>query len=74
MANAKTEELRQNKKKLKNTIKRASELLDGLGEEKVDWIESSKVKKELYKTIIGDVLMSAGVIAYLGAFFKQYRT
>ena len=70
MANAKTEELRQNKKKLKNTIKRVSELLDGLGEEKVDWIEIFKSKKELYKTILGDVLMPVWVIAYLGVFFK----
>ena len=70
MANAKTEELRQNKKKLKNTIKRVSELLDGLGEEKVDWIEIFKSKKELYKTILGDALMPVWVIAYLGVFFK----
>ena len=72
-ANAKTEELRQNKKKYKDTIRKASELLDGLADEKGRWIESSKLKKELYQSIIGDVLMSAGIIAYLGAFFKDYR-
>lgn len=47
-ANAKTEELRQNKKKYKETIRKASELLDGLADEKGRWIESSKIKAELY--------------------------
>jgi dynein heavy chain len=48
-------------------------LLDGLGGEKDRWEVNVIDLAELYEDLIGDILVSAGIISYLGAFTQSYR-
>jgi len=52
---------------------RAEELIGGLGGEKDRWTDNVRVLGHTYINITGDVLMSAAVIAYLGAFTVNFR-
>lgn len=52
---------------------RAEKLITGLGGEKTRWSESSTVLGEKYNNITGDVLISSGIVAYLGTFMGKYR-
>jgi dynein heavy chain len=52
---------------------RAEKLIGGLGGEKDRWSEAAKVLGERYHNTTGDVLLSAGVVAYLGAFTVEFR-
>ena len=52
---------------------RAVTLIDNLGGEKGRWGELAKELKLFYNTLTGDVLVSSGMIAYLGAFTSAYR-
>jgi len=54
-------------------ISRAEKLISGLGGEKVRWTQNVKDLSETYDNIVGDVLLSAGVVAYLGPFEMAYR-
>ena len=54
-------------------LKRADALIKGLGGEKTRWTEMSKELEETYNNVTGDIVLSAGVIAYLGAFISSYR-
>ncbi|KAG2500939.1 hypothetical protein HYH03_000764 [Edaphochlamys debaryana] len=54
-------------------LDRATKLMAGLGGEKVRWNGKVAELKEQYVRLIGDMLLSAGVIAYLGAFSAEYR-
>lgn len=38
------------------------------------WSQAAKSLQEQYDNLIGDVLISSGVIAYLGAFTSAFRT
>ena len=51
-------------------IGRANELLDGLGGERQRWGEFAEQLAEKYTKLTGDVLISAGLIAYLGPFWR----
>ncbi len=44
---------------------RAEKLIGGLGGEKSRWTENAKVLGETYVRITGDVLLSAGFVAFL---------
>jgi dynein heavy chain len=64
----------ENRVKLcKKQLKNAVELMSGLANEKESWAVKRTELKEASKTILGDTLLSAGIIAYLGAFPKDYR-
>ena len=52
---------------------RAEQLLGGLGGEKARWQESAKQLGEKYVALTGDVLVSSGIVAYLGAFTSSFR-
>lgn len=52
---------------------RAQQLIDNLGGEKGRWNELAKKLSVFYINLSGDVLVSAGMIAYLGAFTRAYR-
>ena len=52
---------------------RAEQLIGGLGGEKDRWSQMAKDLGELYIRITGDVLVSSGLVAYLGAFTLAYR-
>lgn len=54
-------------------IIRATQLLDGLGGEKDRWNESAVKLSEQYIQLTGDVLISSGILAYLGPFTSSYR-
>ena len=54
-------------------IGRANELLDGLGGERERWNMFSEQLADKYNRLTGDVLISAGLIAYLGPFTAVYR-
>eukprot|EP00927_Polykrikos_kofoidii_P016938 TRINITY_DN17697_c0_g4_i1.p1 TRINITY_DN17697_c0_g4~~TRINITY_DN17697_c0_g4_i1.p1 ORF type:complete len:2583 (+),score=405.07 TRINITY_DN17697_c0_g4_i1:3-7751(+) len=54
-------------------LARAERLIKGLGGEKSRWLESSQRLSTEYANLTGDVLISSGIIAYLGAFLGPYR-
>ena len=53
---------------------RAGQLTSGLGGEKVRWLETVEKLGVAYANLVGDVLVSAGYVAYLGAFTPAYRS
>ncbi|XP_055840841.1 dynein axonemal heavy chain 3 isoform X1 [Episyrphus balteatus] len=54
-------------------LNRAEKLLGGLGGEKTRWSETANRLHESIHNIVGDVLLAAGCIAYLGFFPTEYR-
>ncbi|PIK40096.1 putative dynein heavy chain 7, axonemal isoform X1 [Apostichopus japonicus] len=54
-------------------LERAEQLIGGLGGEKDRWRKSAAELGELYINLTGDVLISSGLVAYLGAFTSSYR-
>ncbi|XP_070269812.1 dynein axonemal heavy chain 3 [Myotis yumanensis] len=52
---------------------RAEKLISGLGGEKERWTEAARQLGIRYTNLTGDVLVSAGTVAYLGAFTVDYR-
>ncbi|VEL42668.1 unnamed protein product, partial [Protopolystoma xenopodis] len=78
-----TEELETNKRRkieLENKVdlcskklERAEQLIGGLGGEKERWTEAAHSLGIRYNHLTGDVLLSSGVVAYLGAFTSAYR-
>eukprot|EP00798_Chlamydomonas_sp_ICE-L_P012762 gene12762-16013_t len=55
-------------------LERAEKLIGGLGGEKVRWTETAEGLAKAYTNLTGDMLISAGIIAYSGAFTASYRT
>jgi dynein heavy chain, axonemal len=53
---------------------RAEQLIGGLGGEKERWKEAARILAESLTNVTGDVLLSAAVVSYLGAFTLAYRT
>lgn len=54
-------------------IERAEKLIHGLGGEKARWTNQINELTHTYDHIIGDVLLSSAIVAYLGAFTFDYR-
>lgn len=52
---------------------RAEKLIGGLGGEKSRWTKAAEQLQNTFDNLIGDVLISAGVIAYLGPFTSAFR-
>ncbi len=69
----KKKELEDNIAQCEKKLIRAEALIGGLGGEKDRWTESAKVLGELFIKLTGDVLVAAGVVAYLGPFTVSYR-
>ncbi|XP_063446016.1 dynein axonemal heavy chain 3-like isoform X5 [Mytilus trossulus] len=74
------EAMTQKKKELETNIDicekkldRAEKLIGGLGGEKDRWTEAARLLGDRYINITGDVLLSSGLVAYLGAFTVDYR-
>ncbi|KAJ3086325.1 Dynein heavy chain 7, axonemal, partial [Quaeritorhiza haematococci] len=70
----KKERLEREVKSCGEQLDRAQKLLGGLGGERQRWTEVVKMLDNTLYNLTGDVLISAGVIAYLGAFTKTFRT
>ncbi|XP_028155786.1 dynein heavy chain 7, axonemal [Ostrinia furnacalis] len=56
-----------------NKLKRAEMLISGLGGEKTRWTQIAKTLRETYNSLTGDILIAAGIIAYLGPFTAFFR-
>ncbi|KAK3717325.1 hypothetical protein QZH41_011557, partial [Actinostola sp. cb2023] len=54
-------------------LDRAEKLIGGLGGEKERWTETAKMLEDKYTKVTGDVLLSSGVVAYLGPFTVAFR-
>uniref|UniRef100_A0A8C3NL73 Dynein axonemal heavy chain 12 n=1 Tax=Geospiza parvula TaxID=87175 RepID=A0A8C3NL73_GEOPR len=54
-------------------LERAEKLIGGLGGEKTRWNQAACDLQVEYDNLTGDILISAGVIAYLGAFTAGFR-
>ncbi|XP_067125606.1 dynein axonemal heavy chain 7-like isoform X2 [Centruroides vittatus] len=54
-------------------LQRAEQLIGGLGGEKTRWKNAAKVLGQRYNNLVGDTLISAAVVAYLGAFTTSFR-
>uniref|UniRef100_A0A4X1VFN7 Dynein axonemal heavy chain 3 n=1 Tax=Sus scrofa TaxID=9823 RepID=A0A4X1VFN7_PIG len=74
------EEMNTKKKTLEENIEicsqklvRAEKLISGLGGEKDRWTEAARQLGIRYTNLTGDVLVSSGTVAYLGAFTVDYR-
>lgn len=52
---------------------RAEKLIGGLGGEKDRWGKTAAELGVAYDNLTGDVLISAGIVAYLGAFTSAFR-
>ena len=69
----KLQELEEAKEMCEKKLIRAEKLLGGLGGEKTRWTQSAKDLTDLFDNVAGDVLVSAGVVAYLGPFTADFR-
>ncbi|KAJ3193186.1 Dynein heavy chain 7, axonemal [Irineochytrium annulatum] len=56
-----------------NQLIRAEKLISSLGDERDRWTQCAADLEEKLVALTGDVLVSSGVVAYLGAFTKLYR-
>mmetsp|Transcript_10385 Transcript_10385/g.18281 ORF Transcript_10385/g.18281 Transcript_10385/m.18281 type:complete len:2113 (+) Transcript_10385:3522-9860(+) len=72
-AKKKKDELEVQVDECSKRLVRAEKLISGLGGEKSRWSESSSVLGVKYNNITGDVLISSGIVAYLGTFMGKYR-
>ena len=52
---------------------RAQKLISGLGGEKTRWTQAAENLQNIYDNLLGDVLISSGVIGYLGPFTAAFR-
>jgi dynein heavy chain len=66
-------ELEQQVDDCSKKLDRAQRLIGGLGGEKTRWTEAAARLQQQYDNVVGDIVLSAGLIAYLGAFTSQYR-
>ncbi|XP_035261919.1 dynein heavy chain 3, axonemal [Anguilla anguilla] len=71
--NIKKKELEDNIELCSQKLIRAEKLIGGLGGEKDRWTEAARVLGIRYTNLTGDVLISSGMVAYLGAFTVDYR-
>ncbi|KAL7843672.1 hypothetical protein AOLI_G00251840 [Acnodon oligacanthus] len=70
---AKRDELDSKCQLCEGRLIRADKLIGGLADEKVRWSEAVQHLEYLVDNVAGDVLMSAGYVAYLGPFTGEYR-
>eukprot|EP00924_Labyrinthula_sp_SR-Ha-C_P016847 augustus_masked-scaffold_6-processed-gene-16.9-mRNA-1 protein AED:0.16 eAED:0.16 QI:0/0/0/1/1/1/4/0/3086 len=54
-------------------LTRAKQLIEGLGGEKSRWTDNVSTLEQDYVSLTGNVLVSSGILAYLGAFTADYR-
>ncbi len=66
--------LEENYQECSVQLERAILLIDNLGDEKTRWKELGEELGKDYISLTGDILISSGLIAYLGAFTSKYRS
>lgn len=72
-AEAQKRQLAQEIEGTRKKIERAQEILDLMKNENKRWNDQRNELQERQKHILGDMLISSGIIAYLGAFPANYR-
>eukprot|EP01116_Phalansterium_solitarium_P017128 TRINITY_DN413_c0_g1_i5.p1 TRINITY_DN413_c0_g1~~TRINITY_DN413_c0_g1_i5.p1 ORF type:complete len:4163 (-),score=2181.62 TRINITY_DN413_c0_g1_i5:539-13027(-) len=72
-AEAKKAELEAKVRECELKLVRAAKLMDGIGDERDRWIQKVKSLSVQLVNLVGDALMSAGVIAYAGTFTPAFR-
>ena len=70
----KKNELEDQRNLCEKKLTRAVQLIEGLGGEKDRWTDQARKLGDRYIQLTGDILLSAGVVAYLGPFTVNYRT
>ncbi|XP_031243962.1 dynein heavy chain 3, axonemal [Mastomys coucha] len=73
LMNSKKNTLEENIEICSQKLIRAEKLISGLGGEKDRWTEAARLLGIRYDNLTGDVLLSSGTVAYLGAFTVDYR-
>jgi dynein heavy chain len=71
---AKKEQLERDVDMCTKKLDRAEKLIGGLGGEKTRWSQAAKDLSVQYDNLTGDVLVSSGIVAYLGAFTSAFRS
>ncbi|XP_008290011.1 dynein heavy chain 3, axonemal [Stegastes partitus] len=71
--NNKKKDLEDNIELCSQKLVRAEKLIGGLGGEKDRWTEAAKQLGIRYTNLTGDILLSSGIVSYLGAFTVDYR-
>jgi len=66
-------ELQERKDKTEIQLDRAEKLVTGLGSEQIRWRQSMAALDEDLKNLVGNIIVAAGFVAYLGPFTTQYR-
>ena len=54
-------------------LQRAKQLVDGLGGERIRWAATVKVLRANMILLVGDCLLAAGFLSYMGPFISEYR-
>lgn len=72
-ANDKKQDLERQVKKCELQLDRAEKLIGGLAGEKIRWLQKASDLGKAFLNVVGDILISSGVIAYLGVFTSVYR-
>ena len=70
---AQKEDLRKKAEHTEMMLDRASKLVSGLAGERTRWEETVKDLEEKMGFLIGDVLIAAAFLSYLGPFLSNYR-
>eukprot|EP00959_Pyramimonas_sp_CCMP1952_P166871 3487616-Pyramimonas_sp.AAC.1 len=70
---AKKQQLEEDVDLCSKKLERAEKLISGLGGEKVRWTEVANNLSHDYTNLTGDIMLSSGYIAYMGAFTLKYR-
>ena len=73
MKQSEKDELSQNIERTKVRLVRAEKLVSGLSSEEVRWNAQAELLNSSLKNLVGDVILSAGCIAYIGPFTASYR-
>lgn len=78
--NAKLQDTQNRKSQLESEVDmcqkklaRAGELISGLGGEKARWTQVTKTLAESAANVVGDALLAAAYISYLGPFSASFR-
>ena len=69
----KGEELKRKSELTEARLIRAGKLVTGLGSESKRWAESAKILEGDLKNLVGNIMLAAGFVAYLGPFTLAYR-
>lgn len=72
-AKAEEDRLKTQKDDCDRRHKRAEQLITKLDSEKTSWKEQLIKSKANRENLVGDILISSGIIAYLGVFVQSYR-